>query len=321
MANVIGIDIGYGYTKTYTIRNSGEYRDVFPTAISRVIPRETFSEINDVVMAQGKSFLIGEKAAIEGLGVLDTRRADFAGSDAYYAVLGYALFRTGIDPDAIILGFPPGMLTKEYAIGLEKKLKAADIMVNGNALAKNISLVRYIPQGAGIYFAHIEGKNSDYWRNIAVVDIGYHTVDMTFFMKGRYVENSARSMALGVSQLYDHVKKEFGQKYRISLKNGDSIETLLRSGMIEITGALYEFETSKLIAPYLDQLTSVIKTYLEGLPDIAEAVVLGGGGTIFLRDSEIFPEIGGLKHGLNIITDPQMANAKGFYHYGVGIMK
>lgn len=320
MANVIGIDIGYGYTKTYTRRDSEEYRDVFPTAISRVIPRETFSEI-DIVMAQGKPFLVGEKASIEGLGVLDTRRADFVGSDAYYAVLGYALFRAGIDPDAIILGFPPGMLTKEYTMGLEKKLKAADIVVNGNAFAKNISLVRYIPQGAGIYFAHIERKNSDYWRNVAVADIGYHTVDMTFFAKGRYVENSAKSMALGVSQLYDHVKKEFGQKYRISLKNSDSIESLLQSGMIEITGTLYEFETSRLIAPYLDQLTSVIKTYIEGLPDIAEAVVLGGGGAIFLRNADITPEVGGLKHNLNIITDPQMANAKGFYHYGIGIMK
>lgn len=41
MDNCIGIDIGYGFTKTF----NSEGAKIFPTAVTRVIPVSTFSEI------------------------------------------------------------------------------------------------------------------------------------------------------------------------------------------------------------------------------------------------------------------------------------
>ena len=82
----LGIDIGYGFTKTF---NSGGGK-MFPTAVTTMIPRSTFREI-ETITANGEKFLVAENALLEGKWVLDTRNTGFVGSNGWLAVLGHSL--------------------------------------------------------------------------------------------------------------------------------------------------------------------------------------------------------------------------------------
>ena len=67
----IGIDIGYGFTKTCRSDN----RHIFPTAVAMMAKEATFSETSPVVV-NGHRFLVGKEAEREG-NTIDTRQSGF----------------------------------------------------------------------------------------------------------------------------------------------------------------------------------------------------------------------------------------------------
>ena len=89
MRDRIGVDIGFGYTKS-TGAGGGKR---FPTAVSLMTAEATFSQLAPVLV-NGKKYLVGEEAEREG-GSLETRTSEFVGSDAWLAILGHALDATG----------------------------------------------------------------------------------------------------------------------------------------------------------------------------------------------------------------------------------
>ena len=204
--NVLGVDIGYGYTKSYFARsgpsgNPQNYNyDIFPTAVTTYIPQSTFTDSRMVITANGDNFMIGENALREGVGLINTRRNDFVGSNAYLAVLAKALLRTTKEPDILVLGLPPGQYSKEYAKSVKDQISTAEIHNSEGSIMRFPEIIQIIPQGDGIYFSHIkDGNEKDYYKRIAVVDVGFYTLDTLFFVKGKYVENTAKSHSLGVS--------------------------------------------------------------------------------------------------------------------------
>ncbi len=82
----IGVDIGYGFTKTYNSKGP----KVFPTSLTKAVPVATFSDLRAIVV-NGEKFLVGEDAIREGKGLIDTRTTTFVKSNAWLAALGYAL--------------------------------------------------------------------------------------------------------------------------------------------------------------------------------------------------------------------------------------
>ena len=86
----IGIDIGYGFTKTC---RSEKDKQIFPTAVAMMAKEATFSETSPVVV-NGHRFLVGKEAEREG-NTIDTRQSGFVMSDAWLAVLGHCLRNNG----------------------------------------------------------------------------------------------------------------------------------------------------------------------------------------------------------------------------------
>lgn len=181
MDNIIGIDIGYGRTKTFNSSGSKE----FPTAITSMVPEETFGKLRPVEV-NGEKFLVGDDAVSKW--VIDTRTTGFLGSNAWLSALGNSLILNGMDSEdledgQIVLGIPPGDYTKDVVRKLIKAVQSSQISYNGSRYDLRDVDVAVVPQGAGIYFAHLADEEEDGRtgtaenENIAVVDIGHFTID------------------------------------------------------------------------------------------------------------------------------------------------
>lgn len=62
---------------------------MFPTAVTTMIPRSTFREM-ETITVNGEKFLVAENALLEGKWVLDTTNTGFVRSNAWLASWGIA---------------------------------------------------------------------------------------------------------------------------------------------------------------------------------------------------------------------------------------
>ncbi len=310
MDNIIGIDIGYGYTKSYTSQHGP---CTFPTHVTAKVPEETFGSVKPIVV-NGDKFLVGHDALSKWL--IDTRTASFLGSNAWLAPLGYALVTSGIEPDDfrngghIVLGLPPGDYTKDIARKLTGIVQSSEISKNGASYDLSATQVSVIPQGAGIYYAYKEMDDTVTQKNVAVVDVGFYTVDMVFFVNGQYIEDATYSEAMGVSLLLDDICATFKKQFQWPI-NRNSAEKLLTKGEITILQEVYRLEQMPtIIQAYAARVSSLIDRYFEGLPVEPDIGIAGGGGVLAMKNHLK------LQRKLYVRSDPVTANAMGYYCYG-----
>ena len=304
-SDCIGIDIGYGFTKTC----SGAERQIFPTAITLMAGEPTFSDVKPVVVS-GRRFLVGKEAEREGT-TIDTRHSHFVTSDAWLAILGHALHLHGSVRGDIVLGVPPGMYSRAYGQRIRDAVKRSDIRISDEPYRFNGN-VKIIPQGAGIFFRHVKDHPEDFKKNVTVIDIGHHTLDMTFFCNGKYVESATESQELGISLILDSTIKAFYREHRFSIGFKGALD-ILREGQITHLGMRYALDIRDEIARYIQRINSVLDRYLEKLPVTPDIGILGGGGALVLKDMANF------RHRLLLISEPAMANAVGYYHFGSSV--
>jgi actin-like ATPase involved in cell morphogenesis len=299
----IGIDIGYGFTKTCR----GEDRHIFPTAITLMASEPTFSDV-EPVFVNGHRFLVGKEAEREGA-TIDTRHSHFVTSDAWLAILGHALHLHNFARGDIVLGVPPGMYSRVYGQRIRDAMKQSDIRISEEPYRFNGN-VKIIPQGAGIFFRYVKDHPEDFRKNVTVIDIGHHTLDMTFFCEGKYVESATESQEIGVSLILDSISKAFYREHRFSIGFKGALDILLERQITHL-GTRYAVDArDEEIARYTQRIDSVLDRYLEKLPVPPDVGILGGGGALVIRD------IASFKHRLLLVSEPAMANAVGYYYFG-----
>ncbi len=301
-ADCIGIDIGYGFTKTC---RSGD-KQMFPTAITLMAKEPTFSDVKPITV-NGHRFLVGKEAEREG-NTIDTRHSRFVTSDAWLAILGYSLSINNFVKGEIVLGVPPGMYSREYGQRIRDAIKESDIGIGEEPYTFNGN-VKIIPQGAGIFFRYIKDQPDDFWKNVTVIDVGHHTVDMTFFVQGKYVESATESKEIGVSLILDSIAKAFYRENRFSISFKAALD-ILRDGQTTYLGTTYAMDVREEAIGYTQRISSVLDRYLEKLPVQPDIGIMGGGGAVVIKDLINF------KHRLLMVSEPAMANAVVYWYFG-----
>lgn len=301
-ADCIGIDIGYGFTKTC---RSGD-KQIFPTAITLMAREPTFSDVKPITV-NGHRFLVGKEAEREG-NTLDTRHSRFVTSDAWLAILGHSLSINNFVKGEIVLGVPPGMYSREYGQRVRDAIKESDIGINEEPYRFNGN-VKIIPQGAGIFFRYVKDHPDDFRKSVTVIDIGHHTVDMTLFVEGKYVESATESQEIGVSLILDSIAKAFYRENRFSIGFKAALD-ILRDGQITYLGTTYAIDVREEIMRYTQRINSIMDRYLEKLPVQPDVGIMGGGGAVVIKDLVTF------KHRLLMVSEPAMANAVGYWYFG-----
>lgn len=310
MTDAIGIDIGYGFTKTFTMSNGVPKTKIFSTIVSSRIPRFSFAPAIPTITVNGNQFSIGEDLVINGIPHENTARRDFVGSLSYMAVLGYALLAADFHGKTMVLGLPPSFYQKEKAREFSEKIREQRFVSESGkpiVLPQNIKI---IPQGAGIFLSCAAKYPWLLKKKVLVIDMGYYTMDIVIFSSGKYIDEVASSYPMGVKRLYDDIKKEFSKLYGTFAIDNNGVENLINFGKYVSLGEEYKLDANRILASYKDMIYTTIKGHIEKAGEGIDYAFAGGGGIKYLQR-----EYKGIK-GLNPAENPQFANAIGFYLYG-----
>lgn len=298
---MIGIDVGYGHVKAC----SGAGVISFPSAVAKSIPLQYGT--GEILSINGDDFFVGEIALRERVYLLDIRNRNFILSNAWLALLSRALHQSGCKGGNLVLGIPPGHYTKALAGKVEDAVKRVSYAVkNGHVTEVSIEFqkVKAIPQGAGVFFDYVS-TSSQLESNILIVDLGYQTLDIVFFEKGKYIESAAVSYDSGVSELYERILKYLSSAHGIAGQVRD-VERLLSGGRLACGVDISDFiEREK--KGYLNAVMQMIDNARNDLGIRVEEIVVAGGGAEILR--------GLLPKGYFIPENPQFSNARGYYKY------
>jgi hypothetical protein len=321
MKEVLGIDIGYGDTKTFK-SITGKIK--FPTWVTKPVRRDDFGPDRQWIFVNGETFVVGKEANGNlGTGIC-TRSSSFVGSNAWLATLGKALTANKLLPDdmeglKIVLGLPPGLFTKNEVGRLKKILQDAKISVSMGSEISVFDLsqtqIRIMPQGTGIYYAYLLGLSDapeEREKTIAVVDLGYYTLDTILFAQGQYIGQKARSVPLGISVLLDDICTEFSKEYGFMVSTQTALDILIH-GKVSILQRDYTLQVvDQLFDLYTSQLSSHIDNFFEsvGQKQINIGVAAGGGVMIVQRHLRV-------KSKMVALSNPDMANVIGYWHFGL----
>ncbi len=299
---IIGVDVGYGYTKAY--RNNKSI--TFPSLVA-FYKEDTFQKLQ-FIEVEGTRYLAGNQVTEAGFSTIPIVRDNFYGSKEYIALVGKAIavmqdYNDEITDVSVVLGLPPGLFSQRQIDSIN--MKSISVKVNGNVI--KFSNVFFVPQGLGAYMAYVKENNVTVPLNsVLVIDIGYYTVDFVSIVNGKYAYGKAMSFPDGVKILYDEIKDELSKKTGIFFDDV-SIQRTLRYQEINHLGETIYIDPSEHIRRYVDLLTSRIREYARNISSVNQVLLAGGGASI----------LGRYFTNATIINSPETANARGYFYYGV----
>jgi hypothetical protein len=305
--DVLGIDIGYGYTKSFSVTPGIQRKLLLPTAVSSYAPDISFGIEIRTIRVNGTRYAVGEEVIINRLPYEATTSEDFVGSPSYMAILGYVLSHTGFRGKVMVTGLPPVFFTGERADRLCQLIRDQWFADDYGKPIPIPETIKVIPQGSGIFFSHVVDHPLIFEKNVLVMDIGYYTLDIVFFAGGKYVEGTATSLPMGVKRVYDEIRRTFEKIHGTFPKDEESIEEIIKHGKYTHFGKEYQLDVRDIIDSYRNMINTTIKSYLGETVKKINYVLSGGGGTVFFQET---------MKGVIPVEDPQFANARGFYHYG-----
>ena len=281
---MIGLDVGFGWTKVVTETETFK----FPTWLAYYKP-SSISEIEPITV-DGKDYVVGEDARV--MKKIDIN--DIQTLVKYLPVfVKYVKQRTKTE-GPIVTGLPP----KHYRVLKDEVLKTIDLVV---------------PQTVGI-LADVEGKlpieDGEY---IIIIDIGFNTLDYLIAQKTteRWSKKALESVdSFGVSLAVDHFKKYLPSEVVGIVKNWSlsRIMKIFEEGKLKIAGEVIDLSSYKqrAIEEYTEQLIQRLKEELGDILWEADHFVIAGGGANFISAKD-------LRKDAFVPEKPEFSNARGYF--------
>ncbi len=133
-----------------------------------------------------------------------------------------------------------------------------------------------IPEGVGAYTLALSQAVGAGSREVAVLDVGFYTSDLTIFDRGVYAAGAAASAKIGIGQVAEKVAAFLRRDYRY---NGDvwAVDARLDDGCIQIGRECVQFSDVR-DAAYSDLVDDLVRFYFSKRGSRVPAVVLLTGG-------------------------------------------
>ncbi|MBW2452293.1 MAG: ParM/StbA family protein [Deltaproteobacteria bacterium] len=330
---VLGIDVGFGFSKATNGRESLVFKSVLGDATD-IQFREAMlqnAESDDEhlqVEIDGKSYFVGELAERQSnVRFFTLDQAQFVGKFAkVLALAATAKLVKGFVPVNLVTGLPIGYYNKHKA-ELSKLLagehQVALIDNAGKRLEKSIKVdkVRVIPQPFGSLFnlmLNDLGELGDkrlLKDKIGIIDIGFRTSDYTVSDKMRYSERGSRTTDSGIARAFNVIATKLRENSGVNIELYRLYDAVDR-GQVKIRGKVYDIQG--LTEQVFGQLASTIANEVDRLWvddwDIDYMVITGGGGAVL--NKYLKP----LLHGEILVTNPdldmRLYNVHGYYKFG-----
>jgi plasmid segregation protein ParM len=281
---IIGVDVGYTYTKTAT--NEGE--DIFRSTV-----KEGTLDINKSITIeyQGKEYTIGERGSYS---VDLNKTQDETFLLCLYTAIAKAMQHSSGEVD-LVTGLPVAYYSKQKQF-LKDSLEGKDIFLKHSGRHKvfNINRCLVFPQSAGLFTIYPEMFQHD----ALIIDIGGMTVDVSYFEGLKLVKYATYPM--GMLKLYGEIIQAINSEHAVNLELLDA-EKIIQEG-IEIDGSAANIKS--IIQKHTEDILRPIK--LEFPYKTTQKVFIGGGAAAL---QEYLPG--------PVRKESIFDNARAFYKIGV----
>ena len=317
----MGIDVGYGYTKVVT----EHYSIIFPSHVGPAKElsfslKEGVDAIGETIEYDGERYFVGEKARHSDV-TYTLRTRGWVESKMYGALLTSAITRAMncsyavSDPDAVIVvtGLPV-----DY---MRDKTKAEEsVRKTCDGIALHIAGINVIPQPFGSFFDMFYDNNGEIagsaplFKRLGIIDIGYHTTDYILIEDAKHnIEKASGSVPSGAFEIYDIVARELKNMSDRDTVTAEEAEHCIKTKYFKVSGQNKDVTTlvDHVLSQVGQKITGIIKSKWSIVGEVDVVLLTGGGGALIQQ------HISSLAHTHFLISDPQMANARGYYKRSV----
>jgi plasmid segregation protein ParM len=328
---VIGLDVGFGFTKATNGRDTQVFKSVVGDAAESTFNEQLLpgkAPLGRHLHLNGETFYVGELAEQQSRGrgfTLDPNQfiAKYART---LAVAASAPLVEGDQPARIVTGLPISFFRKykdQLTTLLQQRHAVTLVKPNGDKeeRALNVEKVRVIPQPFGSLFnlmLNEQGKPVSQRfisEKIGVIDVGFRTADYTISDKTKYSERGSQSTDSGISVAFTAIANALQEKSGVAIELFRLYDAVTR-GTIKIKGKRYDI-TAPVKAAFT-ALATRVATEANRLWsddwDLDAIVVSGGGGAVLapylapLLEGEVIP--------VPADQDARLNNVQGYYKYG-----
>ncbi|EHA6441867.1 ParM/StbA family protein [Clostridium perfringens] len=302
MAQIIGLDIGRGYTKGYTEVNGLVKECMFKSIIGEGRSLN-FSDYENPIMInfEGEDFFVGLLAEIESQTLIRNSK-DSKTTSTVQKLIAAALSNLAVEEEVkIMLGVPyksfrKSILEEVQSLYKDKEIKVKDKINGGTKEIKIVDISIFREGDAALYWQVRNNKSNS--KPVGIVSVGFRTTEMSYFDKGLKF-NDKKSDTL-----------EFGNRSAMS----NVRDKLLNKGIIK---DINEIDTSK---EYEDMKKSAYALASENIEqqiedkwvNLSEMDIYIAGGTALNMNFD---------NKFKVIEDAQMATAKGLWLIGTRTFK
>ncbi len=329
---VIGLDIGFGYTKATNGKRFIVFKSVYGEAADMQFREQLLadaqSEEHLQIELDGQSLFVGELAerqSGERFFTLDQNQfiADFT---KVLALTPLSQMVERQDPVKVVAGLPISHYRRHRKELIEILTGQHPVTVVDRQGARTetvvrITDVRVVPQPFGavlnLMLSDIgEVRDRRFMtEKIGVIDVGFRTTDYTIADSTRYSERGSRTADTGISRAFATIASKLQESSGVNIELYRLFEAV-EQGSVKIHGKRYDLKLIKEHA--FTQLASAIATEANRLWasdwDIDRVMISGGGGAVLapylqpLIKGEIIPVDQGRDFRLN--------NVRGYLKYG-----
>ncbi len=329
---VVGLDIGFGFTKATNGKDSTIFKSVYGEAQeirfndSSLNPPSREEHLH--IEVDGKPWFVGELAerqSVKRFFTLDQKEF-VAGYSKILAMSALAPMVEQEDPVKLVVGLPiahykahakelAGILSGQHRVALVGPDGARDETV------VRVAQVKVVPQPMGAMLNLMLGNAGEVvnkrfaTEKVGIIDVGFKTSDFTILDRTRYSERGSRSMESGISTAFAIIADKLKEESGINVELYRLVEPV-EQGFIKIRGK--KFDLTKIREGAFAKLAQAIATECNNLWaddwDLEAIVIAGGGG------AALAPQLKPLLQG-SVMTseadeDARLSNVLGFCKYG-----
>jgi len=337
MDTIIGIDIGFGFTKATDGKNFHVFKSIYGEAIdfqfkeSLLNPNAPQDEHLQIDV-DNTSYFVGELAERQSSNrqfTLDQTQF-IASSTKIFALAAITHFMSSDKQSLkLVVGLPIGHY-REYKSELADMLRQSHHIVTTNSkgirkdLVIGITDVKVIPQPIGSVMDRLlndAGKAAEprfASEKIGIIDVGFRTSDYTISDKARYSERGSLTTQNGISKAFEMIANKLKDNCGINVelyRLFDAVET----GSIKIRGKGYDLRKITQIA--FQQLAANIASDANRLWnddwDMDTIMITGGGGSVLAPYLQ--PLLEGVIVPIEQDLDYRLHNVRGYLKYGLNM--
>lgn len=331
--DIIGLDVGFGFTKGTNGKETVLFKSVLGEAADiqyREQPMGTQAPESHLHLElDGQEYFIGDLAERESATrsfTLDHDKLITSGAKQL-GLTALAMMNDGSVPIRLVAGLPINQYRRHKERLIETfqgrhVVALIDPMGKRREANLNIQEARVIPQPYGtLYELGLDSSTRKLPESkIGIIDIGFRTTDLTIADRMRYSQRGSRTTDAGISQAFASIAAKLQEKAGISIELYRLFEAVTK-GSIRIRGKNYDLRalTDKIFADLAANIAVDVDRLWVDDWDIDAIVLTGGGGAILaphlaplLAGDIIAPESG---------KDARLTNVKGYRKYGMKLWR